>query len=149
MYLPVKWSVFPVIFRSFLWTPLCTFIKSTVLLLIQWPVEWNSHIYNSHVCLKCWWHHECKKNTLIFFSNHPEKTHPFPDFWYPIPKTLGFGPKISRIEVTLAVVLGGRGKITKALAAKYVLAQLAAAALAGLVPWSRVLGGTWRFHQET
>lgn len=35
--------------------------------------------------------------------------------------------------VTLAVVLGGRGKITKAMAAKYVLAQLAAAALAGLV----------------
>eukprot|EP00435_Cladocopium_sp_Y103_P074819 s29_g51.t1 len=35
--------------------------------------------------------------------------------------------------VTLAVVLGGRGKITKAMAAKYVLAQLAAAALAGVV----------------
>ena len=40
-----------------------------------------------------------------------------------------------RAQVTLAVVLGGCGKITKALAAKYVLAQLAAAALAGLVPW--------------
>jgi len=37
-------------------------------------------------------------------------------------------------QVTLAVMLAGRGKLTKANAAKYVLAQIVAALLAGLVP---------------
>ena len=53
---------------------------------------------------------------------------------FPSPGHISPPPALA--EVTLAVVLGGRGKITKAMAAKYVLAQLAAAALAGLVPWS-------------
>ena len=52
---------------------------------------------------------------------------------FPSPLHISSHPALA--EVTLAVVLGGRGKITKAMAAKYVLAQLAAAALAGLVPW--------------
>ncbi len=42
----------------------------------------------------------------------------------------------SRPQVTLAVMLAGRGKLTKANAAKYVLAQIVAALLAGLVPGS-------------
>ena len=49
------------------------------------------------------------------------------------PYTYFFLPKTKLVtQVTLAVLLGGRGQITKTLALKYILAQLLAAAVAGM-----------------